>query len=246
MLIFVNKKAIIKQWGGYEKYFIPNAENFYNIPIKYGIDPRFIFCIAIHESGFGTSAIANEKGNFFGWNANDSNPYGDASTFVNMSAGIEQVSSFLAKNYISSSGMFYQAIIDNSYNPSTIQGIGSIYASDPNWANAIMQHAKNIFDYAFSSGTGTDIIEFAMQYLGYSESQMYPILGISYPWCAYFATWCYRECGYVPSAIDQIYDVCSAIMNNGKRKNAWYPKNTGYIPMPGDFIIISNSSRWSR
>jgi len=85
----------------YDRYFKANAENFFDIATSYNIDPRFIFCIGIHESAYGTSRIANDKMNFFGWNAVDYDPYGQATTFADMSEGINDVCRGLANLYIS-------------------------------------------------------------------------------------------------------------------------------------------------
>ena len=129
----------------YQRYFIPNAENFFDICTRNGMDPRFIFCIGIHESYYGTSDIANDKGNFFGWGAYDWDPGGSAVEFADMSEGIEDVSSGLARNYVSPDGQWYQWIIDKGYDPTTVEGIGCRYATDTNWANAVKQHMTNIF-----------------------------------------------------------------------------------------------------
>ena len=136
----------------YKKYFVANAENFYNICTKNGMDPRFIFCIGIHESYFGTSNIANTKGNFFGWGAYDWDPGGSAIAFADMSEGIEDVSAGL-KNYVTPGTWQYERIKANGYDPTTIEGIGSLYASDDNWANAVKQHMTNIFGCTGSAGT---------------------------------------------------------------------------------------------
>lgn len=128
----------------YNKYFLANAENFYDICTKNGMDPRFIFCIGIHESYFGTSNIANKKGNFFGWGAYDWDPGGSAITFADMSEGIEDVSAGLRK-YVTPGTWQYERIQSNGYDPTTIDGIGSLYATDPNWATAVKQHMTNIF-----------------------------------------------------------------------------------------------------
>ena len=122
-----------------------DEENFFDICTRNGMDPRFIFCIGIHESYYGTSNIANEKGNFFGWGAYDWDPGGSAFEFADMSEGIEDVSSGLARNYVSPDGQWYQWIIDKGYDPTTVEGIGCRYASDDNWANAVKQHMTNIF-----------------------------------------------------------------------------------------------------
>ena len=136
----------------YNNYFVTNAENFYTICTKNGIDPRFIFAIGIHESYFGTSNIANTKGNFWGWGAIDSNPMGGAHNFDDMSNGIESVSSGLAKWAFDTNSWQYKKIKQNGLEPGTIDGIGSIYASDKNWATAVKKHMSTIFGYTGSSG----------------------------------------------------------------------------------------------
>ncbi len=144
----------------YQKYFVANAENFYDICTKNGMDPRFIFCIGIHESYYGTSNIANTKGNFFGWGAYDWDPGGSAVTFADMSEGIEDVSSGL-KEYVTPGTWQYERIQANGYDPTTIEGIGSLYASDPNWATAVKQHMTNIFgctgNTTYNDGEATEM-----------------------------------------------------------------------------------------
>ena len=137
----------------YKRYFVANAGNFYDICTRNGIDPRFIFAIGIHESYFGTSNIANTKGNFWGWGAIDSNPMGGAHAFNDMSAGIESVSSGL-KIWATSGSWQYNSIKNSGYDPTTIDGIGSLYASDSAWAEKVKQHMSNIFGY-----TGTNFVD---------------------------------------------------------------------------------------
>ena len=139
------------RWG-YETFFKPNAGNFYDIATSYGFDPRFIFSMAIHESKYGTSEIALDKGNFFGWGAYDGSAYESAITFYNMSDGIEAVCSGLKNNYVTEGGMWYQWIIDRGYNPATIEGIGARYAGDPNWAKKVKKFMNIIFKYQPENG----------------------------------------------------------------------------------------------
>ncbi len=42
---------------------------------KYNINGIFLASIAIHESGWGTSQIANDKNNLFGYGSYDATPY---------------------------------------------------------------------------------------------------------------------------------------------------------------------------
>ena len=139
-------------WG-YTRFFESNAENFFDISTKYGMDPRFIFCIGIHESAYGTSKIALEKGNFFGWGAYDSSPYSSALAFYDMSNGIETVAKGLSTNYVVESGAYYNTIKNNGYDPTTIQGIGSVYASDPSWAKSVSSYIQKIFGESYSTAS---------------------------------------------------------------------------------------------
>lgn len=144
-------------WG-YETFFVPNVENFFDISVRYGMDPRFIFCIGIHESGWGTSDIAVDKGNFFGWKAYDSSPYDSAATFSDISEGIEDVVKGLANNYIKEGSSQYNAIKNRGLDPTTISGIGSSYASDTNWANAVKNYIQKIFGETYSSSDDGTVI----------------------------------------------------------------------------------------
>lgn len=144
-------------WG-YETFFVANVENFFDISVRYGMDPRFIFCIGIHESGYGTSKIALEKGNFFGWGAYDSSPYESALSFYDMSDGIETVVKGLANNYVKEGGSQYNAIKNRGLDPTTIRGIGSSYASDTNWANAVKNYIQKIFGETYSSSDDGTVI----------------------------------------------------------------------------------------
>ena len=56
--------------------------------------------MAIHESGWGSSKIAKDKKNLFGFGAYDRSPYDSAVTFATYEEGIETVAKYLVKNYI--------------------------------------------------------------------------------------------------------------------------------------------------
>ena len=67
-----------------------NAEAFYNAEQKYKVNGIFLASIAIHESAWGTSYIAKDKHNLFGFGAYDSSPYESANTFDDYSKGIDE------------------------------------------------------------------------------------------------------------------------------------------------------------
>lgn len=92
---------------------------------KTGINSLFLAAIAIHESNKGTSNIARQKNNLFGWGAYDSDPFESAYSFATKEIGILYVASRLRELYVENWGL------------KTIDEIGRKYASDPNWGNRV-------------------------------------------------------------------------------------------------------------
>jgi beta-N-acetylglucosaminidase len=109
-----------------------NAENTYHVSARYFV------AHAILESAWGTSAIAHDKHNLFGYGADDANPYGDAVSFPSFDACIQFVAQKVAKNYLSPSGAFYHG--------PTLRGMNVDYASDPLWAAKIARIANTVPD----------------------------------------------------------------------------------------------------
>ncbi len=110
--------------------------SFMQAEATFHVSARYFVAHAILESGWGTSAIAQDKHNLFGFNANDANPYGDATTFPSFDACIQYVAQFIASNYLSPTGAFYHG--------PTLRGMNVDYASDPNWAEKIASIADTI------------------------------------------------------------------------------------------------------
>ncbi|HEX6540003.1 MAG TPA: glucosaminidase domain-containing protein [Candidatus Dormibacteraeota bacterium] len=102
----------------------------------YHVSARYFVAHAILESDWGTSAIAQDKHNLFGFNADDANPYRDASTFASFPACIQYVGQFIAVNYLSPNGRYYHG--------PTLRGMNVDYATDPYWAEKIAQIANTI------------------------------------------------------------------------------------------------------
>lgn len=191
----------------YEKHFIANAENYFDIATSYGLDPMFIFCIGIHESQYGTSNISFKKGNFWGWGAYDATPFQSALSFVgDASKGIETVCSGIANNYISPSGTWYNYIINKGYKPETIEGVGARYATDTSWAAIVKKHITTIFGVSGGISTGeiqlvgdtqSKIVQWAETQIG--KSSFYnKAKGSNYnskKYCAAFVKSAYNEAG---------------------------------------------------
>lgn len=92
----------------------------------------FLAAIAVHESAMGTSRIAREKNNLFGWGAVDATPFDSAYSFVSKEAGILHVASRLRAMYI------------DDWKLTTPRQIGTRYASDPQWAVKVTNWARRL------------------------------------------------------------------------------------------------------
>jgi len=129
--------------------FTENAEYFYYAEKQYDINGIFLAAIAIHESGWGTSRIANDKNNLFGYGAVDSNPYGGAYSFETYSEGIDLLARVLKKYYLNPEGTtVYGADVANGkfYNGPTLSAVNKIYASDKNWANGVFKWMSYLYN----------------------------------------------------------------------------------------------------
>ncbi|MBR2290307.1 MAG: glucosaminidase domain-containing protein [Clostridia bacterium] len=80
--------------------FEENADYFYYAEQEYGINGVFLASLAIHESGWGTSRIALDKKNLFGYQAYDASPYASAKQFETYAEGIDLVARVLIKYYL--------------------------------------------------------------------------------------------------------------------------------------------------
>lgn len=126
-----------------------NAEYFYYAERQYGINGVYLASMAIHEGGWGTSKIANDKKNLFGYGAYDSNPYGGASAFSTYAEGIDLVARVLVKNYLNPKGTeIYDGQIASGmyYNGPTLTGVNTRYATDKNWANAVFKWMTYLYN----------------------------------------------------------------------------------------------------
>lgn len=131
------------------KIFENNAEYFYYAEKQYNINGIFVAAVGIHESAWGTSKIARDKNNLFGYGAYDSNPYNGAYTFSNYSESIDLVSRVFVKYYLNPSGT---AIFDGQtasgkyYSGPTAAAVNKRYASDKNWSNAVYRYMQYLYN----------------------------------------------------------------------------------------------------
>lgn len=89
-----------------EKHF-PNSKvikpsdstGIFNAQQKTGMSALALLSIGAQESGYGTSQIANDKNNIWGWGATNNNPYDNAVTFSEMEKGAEEYAKNFMKTY---------------------------------------------------------------------------------------------------------------------------------------------------
>ena len=130
------------------KVFENNAEYFYYIEKQYNINGIFVAAVAIHESGWGTSNIAKQKYNLFGYGAYDSNPYNGAYSFSNYLESIDLLARVFVKYYLNPKGTSIyggEVAADTYYSSPTLTGVNNKYASDKNWANAVYSHMEYLY-----------------------------------------------------------------------------------------------------
>lgn len=112
------------------------GESFEEAGAKYGINPLFLAGLAIHESNYGKSRIAQDKNNLFGFKAYDKSPYASAAGYSSFAESIDNVAKYLKESYLSPSGKYF--------NGTSVAAIGKRYATDPNWAKAIERIASEL------------------------------------------------------------------------------------------------------
>lgn len=96
---------------------------------KYGVNAFFLASIAGLESGNGTSRIAKDKRNLFGFGAFDDSPYESAKSFSSFEEGIDKVAKYLSEEYLHENGNYYRG--------NSTEDINKSYATDKNWHKKI-------------------------------------------------------------------------------------------------------------
>ena len=132
--------------------------------IKHHLNPIYILAHARHETGSTLSRIARDKKNLFGYGAADSCPYECARTFSSYAEGIDFVMGKIKQNYLTPGGSFYmyeEVIPDDKQDKAaaikaknnitriekeTLEAMNIYYASDINWAYAIKNFMKRVYD----------------------------------------------------------------------------------------------------
>ncbi|MDO4753662.1 MAG: glucosaminidase domain-containing protein [Bacillota bacterium] len=105
------------------------GEAFVKAEKKSGVNAWFLAAVATLESGYGTSEIAKDKNNLFGFCAYDDSPYSSAKKFATKEKGIEYVADFLSREYLSDDGAYFKG--------RSVDAVGQTYATDKGWADKV-------------------------------------------------------------------------------------------------------------
>ena len=142
-------KKVLTDDNDKNNIFANNAQYFYYIEKQYHINGIFVAAVAIHESAWGTSKIALEKNNLFGYGAYDSSPYNSAYNFSNYSESIDLLARVFMKYYLNPKGTnIYggEVATGSYYYGATLIGVNTKYATDKNWANRVYQHMQYLYN----------------------------------------------------------------------------------------------------
>ncbi len=143
------KKVLSNNNSDKYKTFEENAEYFYYIEQQYGINGIFVAAIGIHESAWGTSKIALNKKNLFGYGAYDMNAYSSAYSYNGYAAGIDMIARVLVKHYLNPVGTsIYNGEIATGkyYYGTTIKCVNTKYATDKNWNNGVYKWMQYLYN----------------------------------------------------------------------------------------------------
>lgn len=105
------------------------GQGFVDAGKKHGINAFYIAAHSAWESSWGTSQLARDKNNLFGYGAYDSCPYECAWTFKTKEECVDTVMLLVKTDYLTEGGKYYHG--------ATLRGMNVAYATDQNWQNGI-------------------------------------------------------------------------------------------------------------
>jgi len=114
------------------------ADYFIQAEEEYGVNAIILISIAINESDWGNSSLAEERNNYFGWRAYDRNPAEHAYYFDSLEHSVDKVAHTLSNQYLDPSGNYYRG--------EAVSDINDFYASDPEWDKKVVNVALKIWE----------------------------------------------------------------------------------------------------
>lgn len=143
------KKVLTGNSQDKNNVFNENYEYFYYAEKQYNVNGIFLAAVAIHESNWGTSKMAQNKKNLFGYGAYDSNPSDNAYVFNTYAEGIDLLARVFSKYYLNPKGtLIYnnEKASGSHYNGATVLGVNKHYATDKNWSSAVYKWMKYLYN----------------------------------------------------------------------------------------------------
>lgn len=98
---------------------------------------------------------------------------------------------------------------------------------------------------ADSPRASNDVVSYALQFVGEGISRFanYETTDGKYfsptEWCAMFVSYCFDNCGLIPSNLPESYVSCSVGVSNLSKNNKYKEASSGYVPVPGDIIFFT-------
>lgn len=118
------------------------GQGFVDTGKKHSINAFYIAAHAAWESSWGTSQLARDKNNLFGYGAYDSCPYECAWTFKTKEECVDTVMLHVKTDYLTEDGKYYHG--------ATLRGMNVSYATDQNWQNGIVSIMNSLANGARS------------------------------------------------------------------------------------------------
>ena len=143
------KKVLTGNFQDKNNVFNENYEYFYYAEKQYYVNGIFLAAVAIHESNWGTSKMAQNKKNLFGYGAYDSNPSNNAYVFNTYAEGIDLLARVFSKYYLNPKGtLIYnnEKASGSHYNGATVSGVNKHYATDKNWSSAVYKWMQYLYN----------------------------------------------------------------------------------------------------
>lgn len=143
------KKVLTGNSQDKNNVFNENYEYFYYAEKQYNVNGIFLAAVAIHESNWGTSKMAQNKKNLFGYGAYDSNPSDNAYVFNTYAEGIDLLARVFSKYYLNPKGtLIYnnEKASGSHYNGATVSGVNKHYATDKKWSSAVYKWMQYLYN----------------------------------------------------------------------------------------------------
>lgn len=221
----------------YSKELLGDLDKIYEVQEKYKVNGIFTAAVQIIESSAGTDL----SGQYGGGSASRYSILNGHSFKGYDQKGRDEETEDFAKLISDPSGYYFG---EGKY---TISQIGPTYC-DENWVKSIKACMADMFRAAgIKISSNDDVVDYALQFEGMLQAEIPGFLGTTLSdgsltvqpadWCAYFASWCFDQCGLIPSKLTA-GNGCADDLGRLAYGCGKYNSNGTYMPNPGDLIFF--------